>query len=143
MLDLSKTDLSIDFETVGYQGKTMSLTIINDGDVWCQTSMPEGWSSWNKEVILPTKVTLVFGNHDKNSNRVNEDGSVDQMSIRIKSIKMDGMSCWEYFPESFCITECNDSDDIILGSTMCVNGKMELLFNEDNAFTWLVKSKLG
>lgn len=144
MINWSKTNLSIDFETISVNQKTMSLIIVCDGKIWTKKPMPEGITTWSQDIILPTKVSLIFGNRDKNSTLVDSHNNIiKNMSIIIKSIKLDNLPCWPHWTDSNCITEQDDTNELIISSTICENGKMDIIFDDTNSFSWLVKSKLS
>ena len=138
----SNTRLSIDLETVAVNDKTMSLQILyNNRICWQQKPLAEGFTTWSQDIVLPSTVTLVFGNRLEHSTIVDDQGKIiKNMSIIIKSIKLDNLPCWPYYLNDL-VTDSDSSDEIFLGPTICTNGKMDIIFNENSAFHWIVKTK--
>jgi hypothetical protein len=139
----NKAKLSIEFETESVHGKTMHLCILyNNQIVQKSRAMSEGVSTWCHEIELPTTITLITSGRGPASTIVDSNNNiVKNMSIKIKNIFLDGLPTWDNWYEEAIITECDDSDEILIGSTICANATVALEFKEHNVFKWIVKTK--
>lgn len=137
------TCLSIDFESVAVNDQTMSLWIIYRDQVWRHGSMPEGSYTWTHNIELPARVSLIFGGRSDRATLVDSNNNiVKNQSCRINSVRFDGLPVWSLWTEHCVITELDDSDDVIIGATVCANGRVDLIFDQATAFECLVTSKL-
>lgn len=139
----STAQLSIEFETESVNEKTMSLQILYNDRIWQQKPMPEGTCVYTQEITLPAKISLIFSGRHGTTTLIDENNNIiKNMCILIKTIKLDGLPLWQFWPEFNVITECDESDDLILGSALVVNGRADLFFNEPTTFECILKSKL-
>lgn len=142
MVCWNKSTIAIDFNSESVNDRTMSLIISNENKIWKFLPMPQGRSTWTAEITLPTKLSLEFGGKRSNDTLVDNDGNIiKNMTVDITSLKLDGIPCWQYWCELSTILELDHSNDLLLGKTISDNGKVDFLFEEDNAFFWLTKSK--
>lgn len=135
--------LSIEFECESVYDKTMNLCIVHNEEIVLPTmAMPEGSFTWDYNIELPTRLTLITSGRTQSSTIVDEHNNiVKNMSITIKNIFLDGLPVWNFWADHCIITECDDSDEVIIGPTICSNGTITLEFNELSVFKWLVKTK--
>lgn len=135
--------MSIDFESVAVNDQTMSLYIVYRDQVWKKCPMPEGSYTWTCDIELPARISLIFGGRSDMATVVDQDNNiVKNQSCRIQAIRFDGLPIWELWPEHCVITELDDSDDVIIGATVCANGRVDLVFDQPTTFACLVTSKL-
>ena len=140
----NKAKLSIEFETESVYGKTMNLCILHNNQIVQKSyAMPEGVSTWSYDIVLPTTISLITSGRGQVSTIVDEHNNiVKNMSIKIKNIFLDGLPAHHVWPEDSVIAECDDSDEVLIGSTICANATIELEFNEESVFKWVLKTKL-
>jgi hypothetical protein len=144
LINWNKSTIEIEFDVVAVNNSTMSLIISHNDRSWKMMPLDEGISRWSTEIVLPTKLSLEFGGKKSNDTIVDSDGNITaNKSVVIKNIKLDGISCWEYWTELSTVLELDNSDEILLGKTITDNGRVDLIFDSSNAFLWLAKSKLS
>jgi len=136
--------LSIEFVTTAVNSRTMHLSIDTQDSIETIGTLPEGKWVWKKYITLPARVCLWFDNRNGVTTLVDEQGNITKnMSVKINTVSLDGLPCWEYWTEHSIITECSDTQNLLIGSTVCANGCVELLFDATSAFEWAVKTKLS
>jgi hypothetical protein len=140
----AKAKLSIEFETESAHDKTMNLCIMHNNQIVQESrAMPEGSYTWHHDIELPTTITLITSGRLQSGTIVDENNNIiKNMSIKIKDIFLDGLPIWNFWTEHFVIAECDDSDEIVIGPVICANAKIDLRFEEESVFKWLVKTKL-
>lgn len=140
----TKAKLSIEFETESVHGKTMNLCILHNNQIVQKShAMPEGVSTWSHDIELPTTIRLITSGRGQDSTIVDEHNNiVKNMSIKINNIFLDGLPAHHVWPEDSVIIECDDSDEILIGATICANATIALEFQEESVFKWIVKTKL-
>lgn len=144
MIIWNKSVLSIDFDATSINDRTMSLIITNNNRCWKFLPLPVGKTTWSTEIFLPTRISFVFGGKQQNDTKVDAVGNiVENMSVNIKNVRLDGISCWEYWTELSTVLECDDSDEILLGKNISSNGQVSMSFDDDNALFWLIQTKLS
>jgi hypothetical protein len=144
MTQWAKAKLSIEFETESVHDKTMNLCVMHNNQVVHKSrAMPEGSYTWHYDVELPTTITLITSGRGPTSTIVDEHNNIlKNMSIKIKNVFLDGLPTWDGWAEYAIITECDDSDEIVIGSVICNNGTITLEFQEESVFKWIVKTKI-
>jgi len=143
MIDYNKSTITIELDANKVNDSTMSVLITTNNITWKFVPLKEGINRWSAEISLPTTVSLEFGGKKENDTIVDVDGNiVANKSVVIKNIMLDGISCWDYWIESSIISELDKTNEILLGKIITENSRVDLIFNEDNAFFWLAQSKL-
>lgn len=134
--------LEIEFDFVAVNNRTMSLDIVyNNSIVWTRKSLPEDNIRCVLEIVFPAKISLIFTGRTGQTTLIDEHQNIiKNMSINIKKMHVDGLEVCPVWVENNVITECDDSDEIIIGPCLCANGRADLFFNEPDAFKFIVKS---
>lgn len=144
MIIWNKSTLSVDLDVNSVNDRTMSLIITNNDRCWKFLPLPVGKTTWSTEIFLPTRILFVFGGKQQNDTKVDAAGNIlENMSVEIKNIWLDGIPCWDYWCELSTVLECDDSDEILLGKTVTSNGTVSMSFDQDNALSWLIQTKLS
>jgi hypothetical protein len=144
MTTWSTANLTIDFASTEVNGRSMGVCIVYNNQKWIFKSLNHGLHKWSHTIELPARVSLLFGGRHGVTTLVDQHNNiVSNMSVKINSICLDGLPCWDYWPEHAILAECDDSDQLIIGSTVCANSRVDLWFNEATAFDWVVKTKLA
>jgi hypothetical protein len=139
----SNTRISLDLESVAVNNRTMGVSILYQGQTWHWPTLPEGLFTWSHDIELPAKITLIFGGRSGTTTLVDEHNNiVKNMSVRINTVKFDGLPLWNLWTEHCVITELDDSDDVIIGATVCANGRVDLVFDHTTVFECVASSKL-
>jgi hypothetical protein len=143
MVEWNKSKISIRFNAEAVDNRTMSLLITCNDKSWKFLPLPGGDTIWSADICLPTTLRLMFGGKTQTDTKVDSYGNIiSDMKVTIENISLDGINCWEWWTEHSTILELDDSDEILLGKSICSNGRVDLRFDHDHAFFWLASSKL-
>lgn len=142
-MDFSLCNIDIDFDVIDIDGRTMSLCIMT-ADRHCEYKvLRPGSFSWSDKITLPTKISIRASNRPPHSTLVDDNGSIlRNMSVVIKDLRLDGMSCWRYWLDHKLLMVPDDAAvKPVRGRTICENGTIDIDFPDVNAFFWVVKSR--
>jgi hypothetical protein len=143
MVNWNKSKISIDFNATAVNDRTMSLIIVYGDKSWKFLPLPREITTWSTDICFPSKLSLLFGGKTQSDTKVDSHGNIiSNMGVAIENISLDGIDCWKWWTEHATILELDDSDEILLGKNVCSNGRVDLRFDQDNAFFWLASSKL-
>jgi len=144
MMDFSSCSIEIDFEVIDVNDLTMSMSISTADQSYQWDPLSPGKFTWASRLRLPTEISIRSSNRPPHSTLVDDNGNIlRNMSVIIKDLRLDGMSCWRYWLDHNIILHPDDeSVEPIIGRAICENGKIDIDFPEPNAFYWIAKSSL-
>lgn len=145
-MQISRTELVIDMESIDWNEQTMWLDVIYDQNLiesW--RPLPKGPISFSTAIDMPCTVSLIFANKTLHSTAVDEQGNiVRNLSVILKDLRLDGIPAWPYWlDKGLEMIPADGSATFNPGRTICHNGQIDLMFTQPNAFFWLAESNLG
>ena len=146
ILQMSESELAIDMQSIDLDRQTMSLDVIYDNKVvhsW--NPLPPGDVNLCLTIDMPCTVSLIFGNKTPDSTHVDEQGHIlRNLSVILEDLRLDGISAWPHWLDhGLRMIPTDGGESFNPSRTICHNGKINLVFDQSNAFFWLAKSKLN
>ena len=141
MMDFTKSKISLVFDIGRVDDTSMAMTFIYGKDCDQICDLPHGRYVHEIDIEFPSRLSIQLSGKQPNDTKVDSEGKIiADKYIKLESILVDGYPTDPNWACRFLTLYPEDRDPVVT-NYWGFNGTVDIDFDSDNAFVWLVRTR--